>query len=366
MSHAREARAESDEGMPGEDSFLDIVANIVGILIILVMVVGVRASQGVLLASPETDGKLQQVSLETGPSPDQGDINALTANPQDIAGEVLALRREIAFADRENAKQVERARQVIEDRLALEAERQRLLTLQSVQEQDLARRRELLDEQAREDFDVQRDLVTAQLELQKLSEQQMALVGQTEESEELICVPTPLAREVEDDSIHVRLRNGRLAIVPADELLDEIRNGAAYLRQGVRERGQAVDIAGPIDGFRMRLTLSQYSEIPVTATPLMASAKVKQVITGEFMPTSEQVGQPIEQALMPNSKFTQRLRRRRSTTESVVAWVYPDAYEDLRQLKRSLWEEGVPLAVFPLDNDDNIVFSSEGVKASAQ
>ena len=35
------ARSNVDE--PGQDSFLDIVANLVGILIILVMVIGVRA-----------------------------------------------------------------------------------------------------------------------------------------------------------------------------------------------------------------------------------------------------------------------------------------------------------------------------------
>ena len=37
---------------PGQDSFLDIVANLVGILIILVMVVGVRAKDALLEAAP--------------------------------------------------------------------------------------------------------------------------------------------------------------------------------------------------------------------------------------------------------------------------------------------------------------------------
>jgi hypothetical protein len=38
-------RGSSSSEAPGQDSFLDIVANLVGILIILVMVVGARARQ---------------------------------------------------------------------------------------------------------------------------------------------------------------------------------------------------------------------------------------------------------------------------------------------------------------------------------
>ena len=47
---------------PGQDSFLDIVANLVGILIILVMVVGVRAKDAMVQAETEAN--------KTEPEPD--------------------------------------------------------------------------------------------------------------------------------------------------------------------------------------------------------------------------------------------------------------------------------------------------------
>ena len=50
----RNRRAKEDAAS-GHDSFLDIVANIVGILIILVMVVGVRARNAPVQASTETE-----------------------------------------------------------------------------------------------------------------------------------------------------------------------------------------------------------------------------------------------------------------------------------------------------------------------
>ena len=36
---------DDDDSMPGQDSFIDVVCNMVGILIDLVMIVGVRASR---------------------------------------------------------------------------------------------------------------------------------------------------------------------------------------------------------------------------------------------------------------------------------------------------------------------------------
>lgn len=369
MSRANAINHEAEEGMPGEDSFLDIVANIVGILIILVMVVGVRASQGSLLASPEVETKVQEVSHDTAEvvlEPTRTEVAEEVDESNSDAEEVAQLRREISFADRKNAEQASRTFAVIQERTLLEAERQKLVDMQALHEQDLAERRAQLDGRKQEQFDVQKDLLRAKIELQKLTEQQYALVGQEEESEEIVCMPTPLAKEVED-AVFVRLRHGKLALIPYEELMDELkRSRFSYLQQGVRERGQAQDIVGPIKGFRMRASIEHHAEDPLTVTPLMARSIITSHRKVTFLPVSEEIGLMIEQALLPNSEFSRRMNRRRSTTESVVAFVYPDAFEDLRLLKRHLWEAGIPLAVFPLPEDQNIIFSSNGVKAAAQ
>src|SRR3954464_13792726 len=56
---------EADQ-MPGQDSFLDVITNIVGILILLVLVVGLRSSRSVhdgpgLADQAEAQDKLKQV-----------------------------------------------------------------------------------------------------------------------------------------------------------------------------------------------------------------------------------------------------------------------------------------------------------------
>ena len=63
----KRAEVEADQ-MPGQDSFLDVITNIVGILILLVLVVGLRtshsvreASENAPVATVEQGGELENV-----------------------------------------------------------------------------------------------------------------------------------------------------------------------------------------------------------------------------------------------------------------------------------------------------------------
>ncbi|HFB98564.1 MAG TPA: hypothetical protein ENJ62_05435, partial [Bryobacterales bacterium] len=57
---------ETHEAGPGQDSFLDIVSNLVGILIILVMVIGVQAKYALLehREAPENHKARQALASE--------------------------------------------------------------------------------------------------------------------------------------------------------------------------------------------------------------------------------------------------------------------------------------------------------------
>ena len=90
------------------------------------------------------------------------------------------------------------------------------------------------------------------------------------------------------------------------------------------------------------------------------------IVQGVFMPTSDDIGLPVDQSLLPSSAFSAALRARRSAVGAVTAWVYPDSYAELRTLKKAMWEAGVPLAVRPLDDGQPIIFSTIGSKSAAQ
>jgi len=76
----------------GQDSFLDVVTNIVGILIILVMVVGGRVGQMGLNAVPKAEAKAEELARELG----QLEVELATA--ENGIGELAAQGRAIEIA----------------------------------------------------------------------------------------------------------------------------------------------------------------------------------------------------------------------------------------------------------------------------
>jgi hypothetical protein len=245
--------------------------------------------------------------------------------------------------------------------------RDQLTLVRAEVEQSIAERRAKLDAQSQNDFDVQREIAEAQIRLNALTQEQLSLMSAPEEVQEIECVPTPLAKTVTGDEIHVRLRRKQLAVVPVDQLLDEVeRRGGSYLRGGLEQRNEANDVYGPIDGFRLRLSVERRVESASAAALPGSPRRSMVVLKGVFLPTSDDIGMALEQALLPASPFSQALRARKSAVGAVTVWVYPDSYAELRALKKAMWDAGVPLAVRPLSNDQPIVFSTLGSKSAAQ
>jgi hypothetical protein len=268
---------------------------------------------------------------------------------------------------RELEREAERMVDLAVQAALTEQRRQALLTLQASVEQQIAERRAKLDDAGKTQFDVQRAIAEAEMKLSELTQEQVSLVSQTIDVEEVECVPTPLAKTVEGDEIHVRIKRGMLAVVPSDGLLEEFRaRGGEYIRSGLRDRNSVEDVYGPIDGFRMRLSVKRHTVSvqgpPGVPLPQQTVPEVQAV----FLPVSEDIGQTIDQALLPSSPFMRQLKARRTARPAVTAWVYPDSYGELRTLKRAMWEAGVALAIRPLPNGQPIIFSTNGSKSSAQ
>ena len=356
-------QGEDDDSMPGQDSFIDVVCNMVGILIILVMVMAIRGRDVLtpqLMAAAETAANAASAVLAPASA-------AATAEERRSLEEAS---RRLQEADREIQLAAVRALDLRLESQLIESRRHQLSVVQAAVEKDIALRRAQLDGAGQEQFDVQRKIVESEIQLNQLQQQQLAAVTESVEVEEVQCVPTPLAKTVNGEEIHVRVRHGQLAIVPADQLLDEVRRrGGDYLRSGLQSRDAATDVFGPINGFRMKLSVERFeTSLPgdSPAGPMASAPRTAVLLQCVFMPTSDELGQTLEQALLPNSEFMRELRSRRSAAPTVTAWVYPDSYGELRSLKRSLLEAGVPLAVRPLAEGQPIIFSTGGSKSAAQ
>ena len=86
----------------------------------------------------------------------------------------------------------------------------------------------------------------------------------------------------------------------------------------------------------------------------------------EFIPVSEEMGQNVEQALLPGSTLHGQLEKYRRERYPVVIWLYNDSFNEFRILKRELWEMGFAVAIRPLEPSEDIMASSQGTRASAQ
>ncbi len=340
-----------------QDSFLDVIANLVGVIIILVMLVGAKATRDVLKGANPPE---QTAAVPTVPSDTALVDNALPEKLREARTQALAAKSEME-------KVATRLVRIRQETAAYNAERVTLAMHRSVIEEDIARRRQELDADKQTEFDVQRRIAESQFKLDELTQEQLGLLSGPETVEELESVPTPLAREVGGETIHLRLKNGLVSIVPFNELLAEVQSHAEDIGRRLQTSNHVVDTFGPIDGYRVRMTVIRQADPNSIGGPRagqMQRSSFEQF--AEVLPTSESIGQNVEMALMPGGSLHQYLQDRRRQAPAVVVWLYSDSFDDFRLLKRSLWEMGFSMATRPLMPGTNIGASPHGTKAAAQ
>src|SRR5947208_6060798 len=150
MRNAVRRKAESQIDAPGQDSFLDVVCNLVGILIVLVMLIAAQAKRGMIAAA---NAKPAAGASDNGPLEEEAKSAESTA---------AALEASINELDSK----------IDQEQLATamrEEERSRFQIMVTVAEQRLAEYREQLSEDEKVRYDLQRELVASKGELASLS-----------------------------------------------------------------------------------------------------------------------------------------------------------------------------------------------------
>lgn len=323
---ARRKQAENEAGI---DSFLDVTTNIVGILIILVMVVGERAKTApVELAQVPPSREL--VSAETESVQLEKDVHRLSAQMARVQSEL-------------------RARYT---------ERGRLSTLITAVERELAERRESLDAQSRVRYDHERELAAGRDELARLDAQRReAEQAAAPETIKIENYPTPIGKTVDSKEAHFQLIRGRLAFVPYESLVDRLRSSLRASVTRMQDQSELVDTLGPIEGFRLRYVV-QRSDTP--------GGSYYQVTYVEFIPLSSQLGEPVDEALRPGSKFRETLQMLSPRQYTITVWTYPDSFADFLKLKQEIYRLGYSVAARPLPEGLPIGASPQGTKSSAE
>jgi hypothetical protein len=338
----RRAEENADE-MIGQDSFLDVVTNIVGILILLVMVIGMRSSKAAatavgLLPAAEVSSPADEEALQ--------EAVRLARNEEGVVKDL-----------------VRRAYDNHSESLLREQERQWLVEAVAEAERDIDVRRGNLSKSDQRDFDLRRELSDAQLKLDALTREHVALLAAEPDIEQIKCEPTPIARAVNGKEIHVQLANDHIAILPSDELIEQMYADFSENSWRLKHEDEMVRTIGPLNGFRLQYRFEVKDVVAQNRSGMTVSGKKPEFIGLYFLPISVPLGEPAAEALQPGSDFQQRIGRVDATRTAVTIWTYPGNYDRLREMRRVLREFGFQTAIRPLPKGCPIGFSPGGSRS---
>jgi hypothetical protein len=329
---------------PGQDSFLDVITNLVGILLILVMVVGIRA-QGAIVKLPLAPSSTT-VSQQT-----LSERNNVRKQADNLRANVMEIQH--------------RADQIGELVAQRQQERHQLNVLMTAARLELSQRAKTLSQSQQDQVKASLDVQELERQLLQVQSQQRTLSGNDKSTVVLEHFPTPLAQTVFGREEHFRLLGGRLVFVPLNELTDQLRDAAERQIHRLKDVPQISETIGPMQGFYLRYTL-QRRELGTLTRLGPAVRQVIELKQFTLVPSADDLGEPLVKALQPASQFRQVLDSLKPGTTVITVWTYPDSYSEFRQLKSWLYERGFSTAARPLPAGQPIGGSPSGTRSAAQ
>jgi len=326
---------------PGNDSFLDIVANIVGILIILVMVTGVRAKQW------------------PAEEPPQEVVPAAAAALENERAAELALRRDVQAL-------MEQEQQIVAETAIQNEVRMRLATAVAGAEHQIESRRNRLDAASQEDFRLRRGLAESQSNLERLRGEIHFTLETDGAPMRVESYPTPLGKTVEGREIHFQLKGGRVAYIPLEALLNRFKQEAQRQMYKLRDLPEFTDTVGPEGGFRLRYTVVRRDLSPEMQIASGIGGGYGELERWTLIPAAGELGEPVDVALAEGSRFREVVASHSPQATTITIWTYPDSFAGFRRLKEELFRMGFATAARPLPEGTPIGGSPHGTKSAAE
>jgi len=337
------------------DSFLDVVANVIGIIIRLILVawVGARAYQGPVEFTPE----------ETAAIAKDHKI------PHDTLEQQLAKTKDA----------LEQARASLYEKLKLLGkidETKDLVKREwskvAADAKELGQECDTLDKivAVKEKADSAPEYTMAELR-----ERTRTVLKQIDDVKNLSVVKktlryhTPVSRPVHTDELMFECHYGRVTFVDLPGFMAEIQRNLEDKADLLRNQWETVESAGPIGAFRMRYTIerSRDSLDNVVRDGMPSSRGFRYGLSGWVLePVRVMRGETLERALSPGSEFRQVIDGGAPEQTVVTFWVYPDSFALFRRLRDVLYERGLEVAGRPLPEEAPMAASQHGTRSRGQ
>ena len=357
----------------GQDSFLDIIANLVGVLIILVVIVGAQATSS--MVSLSENEATSEAQLEIAAAEAQAEAQAEAE--ADLAFEQLESKMKAELSvleDAANKFRYDRIRlqQQTDDekRLAQQLATRRhamLVQLEAVRAIQKERKQEVLNklnQQQQKQLELQSQKIRLVAQLESLNKSINAVAASRIESsvETIEHFPNPIAKTVFSNEVHFRLDRGKIVHVPLDELVEQMKGELRLKAEKLEQSDGTRETIGPINGFRLQYELG----IALDHRTNRPNARIVHFKQFTIVPVDPNAGEPLSDALQDGSRFSNLLKRMEPRRTTVSVWVYPNSYDEHAALKDWLYERGYQMASWPLRNGRPISGGPNGFRTSAQ
>ncbi len=336
----------------GSDSFLDVVSNLVGIVLIIIVMVGAHIRELPNLAPLEP---LEPPAPPSEPVAIAINLESVEAEIQRYASEASALEHRLLAAlqaleriEKERAEAQAEAEKTRGQRA--EAARRR-----GEEEQRLARHRQSVTE-------AQADMPRLR---ERLGELQKAVNALEEKPRErrVLRVHLPISRPVDAEEILFECRGGRVTFADLPALLEMVQQELPHRGEELRTRWSVTDKVGPVGAFELRYTLERERGSSLDQLDL-PPAEQRQFRYGlgkwELIPVWPVRGDPASDVLKDGSRFRTIVDPLDAEQVVLTFFVYPDSFDLFREIRDYLHGRGFVVAGRPLPAGYPIYGSKNG------
>lgn len=339
----------------GSDSFLDVVANVVGILIILMVLAGIRAKTAPV--------DLAEEAPEVAPAES---VPPIVVEAKSVDDETKAARqRELAALQSKSSslqQELDRLRHITQENESKLTElqsqdavqRNRIAALSSNLEGEFAA---LRDNQQEAEL-LEAAVHAVRVRLKKRQAEVAAAEKQPNRVEQLQHRITPISRVISENEteLHFRCLKGAVTVVPIEELVERMKGQMERQRDVILRLKKYSGSVGPVRGWNLNYVVETQQQLG------MVRASVSQF---ELLPESDLAGERSDVALRPDSAFRNELRKA-DPGSTITFWVYPDSFVLFRKLQALAHREGFTVAARPLPEGTPIMGSPNGSRSAAQ
>jgi hypothetical protein len=361
------SRRHSHEQGFGSDSFLDVLANMVGILIILIVIAGVRVARGPVLPAAESSTEEAEptpaVASETEPEPEPA-VAVAPLEPEagephpDLARELQSAEAELAALRRKNAER--------------NAEIRKLRTLYSSTKEQTSAAEKLAAQRQQELGEQTASLARLEQRLGDRKQVLTALLADFEEARNARPPVTqvkhrlaPISQEVQGEEVHFRLSGNRVSVIPLPQLVERVKFQLERQKDWLARHTRHEGTVGPVDGFSLKYLVERQQLSPMEERKLGYGAFRVGVSSWELVPDADVPAETADEALRRGSRFAVALQAAQENA-ALTFWVYPDSFGLYRVLKEAAHAEGFVVAGRPLPEGAAIEGSPHGSRSAGQ